>query len=161
MIKNKDKEIPMETGVMSIDNDSTEKVEEFNTDEDELVRETDWILQRNKKRNNKKRKAEYSPEMNTPDKSIVKTNEEKIAKRPKIPPVIISNITDFNKVHEVLKPQNIRYEIKYINKNQLRIIVNSDDDYRTLTEMVNDAKFEWHSYECKATRPITRAGITS
>lgn len=152
MIKNKDKEIPMETEVVNIENVSTEKVAEFHTDEDELVRETDWILQRNKKRNHKKRKAEYSPEMDTSNKSILKTNE-KIAKRPKIPPVILSNITDFNKVHEVLKPQNIKYEIKYINKNQLRITVNSDDDYRILTRTVNDAKFEWHSYECKATRP--------
>lgn len=65
----------------------------------------------------------------------------------------MSNISDFNKVHEVIKPQDIKYEIKVLNNQQLSIKVKSDDDYRNLTKAINKANFEWHSYENKATRP--------
>lgn len=35
---------------------------EYHTDEEELARETDWIVQKSRKNKNKKRKAASSPE---------------------------------------------------------------------------------------------------
>ncbi|KMQ83939.1 nucleic-acid-binding protein from transposon x-element, partial [Lasius niger] len=143
----------------------TEIVNEFHTDEEELALETDWILKKNRKKNAKKRKAESSPEMDNtvitskPSKSgketvkVIKTKDKEIAKIIKPPPVILSNITDFNKVQDVMSSQKIKYEIKLLNNKQLSIKVNSADDYRLLTKLINEAKFEWHSYENKATRP--------
>lgn len=133
----------------------TPSVTEFHTDEEELARETEWILQRNKKRNAKKRKAEHSPEVDIPTQSskLTKEKNHNINKKPKLPPVILSNISDFNNVQDVMSSQNILYEIKLLNNKQLSIKVNSDNDYRTLTKAMNDANFEWHSYENKATRP--------
>ena len=138
---------------------------EFITDEEELAHETEWIVQKNKnkrKNNPKKRKAESSPEMDTSTKSpklvdktapVSKPKEKNVVKKPKLPPVILSNINDFNNVQEVMSSQNIKYEIKLLNNKQLSIKVFSEIDYRSLTKAINEAKFEWHSYENKVTRP--------
>ena len=135
---------------------------EFHTDEEELDRElnqeTKWIVQRKKSKPTKlgKRKADkFSSEMETPVKFLKLDNvrPKELAKKPKLPPVILSNISDFNQVKEVMSSQNIKHEFKLLNNNQLSIKVNCEDDYRTLTKALNEAKFEWHSYENKATRP--------
>lgn len=132
---------------------NTPKPAEFHTDEEELARETDWIL--NKPRKAKKRKADRSPDIGSepagtlnPIKNQVKTN------KPKLPPVILSNINDFNQVQYLMSSQNIKYEVKVLNNKQLSIKVTSESDYRNLTKAITDAKFEWHSYENKNTRPI-------
>lgn len=128
---------------------------EFHTDEEELERETEWILQKNKKRNPKKRKAEGSPEMDSSAQTsnLVKNKSKENTKKPKLPPVILSNISDFNKVQDIMSSQGITYEFKLLNNKQLSIKVNSENDYRSLTKAINEASFEWHSYENKATRP--------
>lgn len=141
--------------------ESTNSIE-FHTDEEELAQETKWILQKNKNKSSRKRKAESSPGMETPVKSS-KTNKETLifskskqienSKKPKLPPVILSNINDFNKVQDVMSVQKIKYEIKLLNNKQLSMKVFSEDDYRSLTKALNEANFEWHSYEIKATRP--------
>ena len=144
LIDKKITDMPMET-------DSAK--DEFHTDEEELARETDWILKKNKKRESKKRKAIHSPEMDSFVKPAVTKSNDKTAKKPKLPPVILSNIDDFNEVQVIMKSQNVKYEIKLLNNKQLSIKVNSEDDYRNITKAINEAKFEWHSYENKATRP--------
>lgn len=141
----------------------TTTVSEYCTDEEELAYETEWILRKDKrKKNPKKRKAESSPEMDVSVQSskpvketfkVSKTKDNEIAKKPKLPPVILSNINDFNKVQDVMTSQSIKYEIKLLNNKQLSIKVSSENDYRSLTKAINEAKFEWHSYENKATRP--------
>lgn len=140
-------------------------VGEFQTDEEELAQETEWILHKNKKKNvTKKRKAESPPDIEKFTKSsksasvqetvvVMKTKDKPLSKTPKLPPVILSNISDFNKVQDVMASQNIKYEIKLLNNKQLSIKVFSENDYRSLTRAINEAKFEWHSYENKATRP--------
>lgn len=154
IIKEKNKDLPMET--------ATPVTGEFHTDEEELEHETDWILHKNKKKNIKKRKAECSPELDTSVETsksvretinVLKTKEKETAKIQKPPPVILSNVNDFNTVQNVMLSQNIKYEVKLLNNKQLSINVNSDNDYRSLTKAINEAKFEWHSYENKATRP--------
>ena len=52
-----------------------------------------------------------------------------------------------------MKSQNIKYEIKLLNNKQISIKVLTEEDYRNITRVINEAKFEWHSYENKATRP--------
>lgn len=126
---------------------------EFHTDEEELARETDWILCKSKKKNTKKRKAESSPEIEPEPVRIVKSKPKVNTNKPKLPPVILSNIKDYDPVQKLMSVQNIKYEVKLLNNNQLSIKVTSDDDYRTLTKAINEANFEWHSYENKATRP--------
>lgn len=127
--------------------------DEYHTDEDELARETDWILCKSKKRDPKKRKAESSPELEPEPVRIVNSKPKVNKNKPKLPPVILSNIKDYDPVQKLMSAQNIRYEVKLLNNDQLSIKVTSDDDYRTLTKAINEAKFEWHSYENKATRP--------
>lgn len=131
----------------------TENVMDYHTDEEELARETDWILCKGKKKASKKRKAESSPDIESVSVPIVKPKPKVKANKPKLPPVILSNIKDFSPVQNLMCSQNIKYEMKLLNNNQLSITVTSEDDYRTLTKAINTAKFEWHSYENKATRP--------
>jgi hypothetical protein len=128
-------------------------VTEFHTDEEELALETEWIRNKIKRKPNKKRKAESSPELESEVVTVDKPKQNVIDKRPKLPPVVLSNIDDFNSVQKIMILQNIKYEIKLLNNKQLSIKVYSENDYRTLTKAVNEAKFEWHSYENKATRP--------
>jgi hypothetical protein len=152
-----EKMLPMEIETIPV-------TEEFCTDEEELAyeinKETDWILKKGKKKNPKKRKAESSPDLDISDKSPEKlkvsgnkSNGKGVLKNPKLPPIILSNISDFNKVQELMTLQSIKYEIKLLNNDQLSIKVFSEEDYRKLTKAINEAKFEWHSYENKATRP--------
>uniref|UniRef100_A0A0A1XK28 DNA-directed RNA polymerase subunit beta n=1 Tax=Zeugodacus cucurbitae TaxID=28588 RepID=A0A0A1XK28_ZEUCU len=77
--------------------------EVYETDEDELATETEWIL--NKKRYAKKRKANSSPTINSPLKNKNKENvgiNDTKTHRP--PPIIINDVKDFNKFH--VNPRN-------------------------------------------------------
>lgn len=123
--------------------------EEYKTDEEELHREIDWILKK-KKKSNKRKRLESPEKVPSPKRSSKKTN---LAKKPKPPPVILSNINDFSKVQQIMSNQNIKYEFKLLNNKQLSIKVDTEDDYRVLTKAMNDSNFEWHSYENKCSRP--------
>lgn len=138
----KDIDLPMEI--------ETPAASEFHTDEEELARETEWIVHKNKKKNPKKRKLNSSPEGDISNKP---SKRKAIVKKPKLPPVILSEISDFNKVKDALSKQNINYEMKLLNNEQLSFKVDSENDYRILTKAVDEAKFEWHSYQNKADRP--------
>lgn len=140
---------------------SVPAVIDFHTDEEELERETDWILSKSKKnkKGSKKRKVESSPEIcSSPEKPTttksVFRNIQQTVKVHKPPPVILSNVNDFNHVQVTLSSKSIKYEIKLLNNNQLKINVSSENDYRSLTSALNEGKFQWHSYENKATRPV-------
>ena len=88
---------------------------QYETDEDELANETNWILQ---KRNPKKRKAASSPDISpqkVEDTSKKNKNNSKSTLRP--PPIII-----------------------YI------INVISQEDYRSVTSILNAKNIAWYSY---------------
>lgn len=139
---------------------STPPVREYHTDEDELAQETERVQLKKKK--TKKRKAESSPEIESSVEALSEvkettkvsiTNAKEHVKKPKLPPVILSNTSDFNRVQEVMTSLKIKHEIKLLNNKQLSMKVFSENDYRSLTKAINEAKFEWHTYENKATRP--------
>lgn len=146
---------------------------EYCTDEDDLERETDWILK--KRRVSKKRRANQSPEtipidvdkspqmiiinndsnqISNPKLNIIKNHNPTSIKISKPPPVILSNIDEFNPIKKILEEKNIKYEIKMLNNKQLKINVETESEYRSLTKAINETKFEWHTYENKLHRPI-------
>lgn len=150
----------------------------FETDEEEVSKETNWIIQKaKKKKQNKKRRAESSPECHDAEnvEQIVhprpppknaeppgvsnQTNnrnlnaEQSSQLRP--PPIMVSNITDFQKFNEQLKNlAKKKFLIKILNKGAYKVSTFDSEDYRNITKSLNSNKQDWHSYENKQIRPI-------
>ena len=110
------------------------EVDEYQTDDDELSRETNWILQ---KRKSKKRKAENSPEVDLP-KTSNQTNsylppaKEKRNLRP--PPIMISEVNDYKALYQIIQNEvNENFNIKLLNNNIYKVNVNNSDEYRAVT----------------------------
>lgn len=122
------------------------------SEEEELVaRETAWVLNMNKKR-----KLKHSPEKikATTTRENNKSTPAKTTKLVKPPPVIISNLTNYTQVNSYLSEANINYKASVLNNNQLKVNVESENQHRDLTKLLNHKKIEWHSYENKQNRPI-------
>ena len=103
---------------------------QYETDEDGLANETNWILQ---KRNPKKRKAASSPDISpqkVEDTSKKNKNNSKSTLRP--PP----------------------FTVKILNNNIYKINVINQEDYRSVTSILNAKNIAWYSYENKQRRPI-------
>lgn len=123
-------------------------------EEEEIVaQETAWMLPKSKK--NKKRKAVGSPEKTDSDpQTTTKNNTKTMHKSHKPPPIILSNVVDYNQINQNLKTKNIKFQTKLLNNNQLKVNVDSESEYRDVTSIINTNKIEWHTYENKQTRPI-------
>lgn len=142
----------------------------YHTDEEELERETDWVL-KSKKRPSKKRKAVESPEFVTenantvvaPQKettmntgkanSAVKTNKEK---QPRPPPIMISEVKTFDNVKKLISNSEDQKKCNFTSysNNIWKINVDSSELYRSITAELNKQEVKWHTYEDKASRPI-------
>lgn len=123
----------------------------FNTDEEEetVAKETEWLLPKNKKR-----KAMFSPEINVKSPNIRSKQSLSSTKKLKPPPVIVSNLENYNTINNSLQSKQIKFTNNLMNNKQLKINVETENDFRELTKFMNDSKFEWHTYENKQTRPI-------
>lgn len=138
----------------------------YYTDEDEPVRETDWIL-KERKRSNKKRKAGSSsdtPLQNQRDRTVTqkqvgienRSKKNGILKKQHIPPsIIVSGIETFGVLKEMIKEITTK-ECKYTshNNNVWKLNVPDSDTYRATTNELTKRKIQWHTYEDKTERPI-------
>ena len=130
-------------------------IQMYETDDEELAKETNWILQ---KRNSKKRKAVSSPELPSPSPKLVSTSdkaqvESKHKLRP--PPIMISDISDYKSFYELIqKVVKSNFIIKLLNNEVYKINVFDSDEYRAVTKLLNAEKMNWYSFENKQTRPI-------
>lgn len=146
----------------SIPNTSSNYYDTLGSDEEEdlVARETEWMLPRTSKR--RRSQEDRSPLGKSKNASknvsiVPKNNTKGNTERPKSnnpPPVILSNMENYNVINGPLHSRNIEYKTNLLNNNQLKINANSDNDYRELTKYLNEAKLEWHTYENKQTRPI-------
>lgn len=145
---------------------------EYHTDEEQLTRETDWILQKNK-RPSKKRKAESSPELpsvlNTQetrtkkqDNATIKVatgSKKDLTEKTKVkeydpPPIIVHQIQEYKKLKQTIG-EITSEECKYTsyNNNVWKINVPNSDTYRKITSELAKKEIQWHSYEDRASRP--------
>jgi TolA-binding protein len=130
---------------------------EYYTDEEELAKEMEWIAQH--KRNAKKRKMDIS--CNTPKQSSSEQHQQQpkheAAKSPKLPPIIIYQVRVYDIIYYIYY-LNTKLEQNYIitllNSGDLKLIVDTEDHYRTASKMLNEAQFILSTYENKQTRPI-------
>lgn len=126
---------------------------EYNTDEEELAKETEWIRCKSRK----KRKLNTSATQNqleidnTPEKVI-----EKIRKIPPPPPIIVDGIKNYQTFYDFLSGNQLSdsFVIKMMSGESVKINANDEDSYRAITKILGDNSYLWHSYENKQERPI-------
>jgi hypothetical protein len=128
---------------------------EYYTDEEEVAKETGWILQN--KRNAKKKKMDTSsntPKQANPEQPMQQSNCE-AAKPMKPPPIIFYQVRDYDIIYRYLnKKLEYKYKITLLNNGDLKLNVDNEDLYRTASKMLTEAQFIRSTYENKQTRPI-------
>ncbi|XP_070169674.1 putative leucine-rich repeat-containing protein DDB_G0290503 [Polyergus mexicanus] len=126
----------------------------YETDEEELAKETEWIRIKNK---NKKRKLNTSL---TPPQLIKKLTETpaeiKIKKTPLPPPIMLDDIPNYDKFYNIIKKDVAEndFQVKVMNKNNIKINAKNSDAYRQLVNILKTNNLSFHSYENKQIRPI-------
>lgn len=145
----------------------------YKTDEEDLERETNWMLK--KRRPTKKRKAEASPEIPTSNNFDIlevddvspKVASKNIKNKSKItppapvprkteppPPIIVKGIQEFNKLKSLTQhPESNECKFTSYNNNVWKINTTSSDSYRLVTGELNKNEVQWHTYENKIVRP--------
>lgn len=133
----------------------------YETDEENLERETEWILNKSKRRPLKKRKADESPELDKSGTNNVsstatmalngKTDREVKEKNP--PPINIVGVNDFNKIRSLMTSVTTKeYKMVSMNNNVWKINTTDIESYRTLTKKLTEEQYEWYSFENKNCR---------
>lgn len=138
--------------------DPETSVIEYFTDEEELARETEWIRERSKSKKRKKMNRSFTPPQRLDSEQQQRQQKQPelpIKKVPKPPPIMIYQVEDYEYVYKFLnrKLENC-YKVTLMNNGILKMNVDTEEHYRVATEMLNEAKFNWSSYENKQTRPI-------
>lgn len=151
----------------------------YSTNEDELERETNWILKKKKSsRKSKKRKAESSPEADQLNGSGTISTEPKVVQpevnqskdskstnniAPKLvqpkekppPPINIVGVTSYSIIQSLMNSVTDKeYKVTALNNNVWKINTLDSDSYRTLSMKLNAEKYQWFTYEDKQARPI-------
>lgn len=143
--------------------------DQYCTDEEELERETNWILERRKRKNKKvrkdttvtKRKAESSPEVESKEADIALSSKQippkVLAKEKKTlpPPINIIGVKEYNDIQRLMKLVVSKdYKVVSLNNNIWKINTTEPEDYKALANKLNTDGHEWYTYEDKNDRPI-------
>lgn len=148
-LRNENKELKHQIAALLATNKKSYSPVDTDEEEEIVNKETAWLLPKNKKR-----KATNSPEKNETVETSTNANPRQALKSQKPPPVILSNLTDYTTMSNSIKSKNIKFTTTLLNSNQLKINVNTENEYRELTKHMNETNQEWHSYENKQNRPI-------
>lgn len=143
---------PLQNKHDSCENNSIENIE-YNTDEEELAAETNWIVQRNKKKSKNKNQIAFSSPLAEVE-SIASQDKQPINKRLP-PPIVVSGIKCYKDMYSMLKDiSKEEISLKLINNDVFKIFPNNGEDYRKITKQFNELKLPWYSFEIKENRPI-------
>lgn len=150
--------------------ENTDRAKIYETDEEELERETDWIIKTNK-RKTKKRKAESSPEasaeihlalkQSTSSENHVVQKHEEIkemgGRRKEVPPppINVVGMSHFAEVKALLSSvPSSKYKIIALSNNVWRLLMSDSDTYRAMVSKLTKEKVQWYTYEDKNCRPV-------
>lgn len=157
----------LEATIKVLQQNITPKQLNYETDEDELERETASNIQRSGVRN-KKRKANSSPETSPkqddmlPDTNNNNNNNKKV-KMYTPPPIFVSEVNNFNLLKATIL-QNVKHEtnFKTLANGKIKINTAESDDFRNIIHLLNSIKSQekhllygiaYHTYQCKQERP--------
>ena len=132
------------------------RAEEYLTDEEDLTRETEWIVQR--KKGNKKRKATSSPEISPQNqqksRDVGTSKKLQTEKVPLPPPINIVGIEKYEEILNILRCASIQdFKVKHLNGVH-KVNVNTKEEYCRLQKVLKENNIEHFTYEDKNTRPI-------
>lgn len=165
-LKTDNKNSKTETKTISIElsdnggilNRESSKKTVYSTDEEELERETNWILQKGKakqNKRNKKRKAESSPVVEEPLEVQPAPHSAAKSKEKLPPPIFIVGVTNYSDIQSVMNNTTEQeFKITALNNNVWKINTSNSNAYRNLTMKLNTEKHQWYTYENKNDRPI-------
>lgn len=130
---------------------------DYETDEEELAKETEWIRvkSRKKRKLNTSPSQSYEEEGNINDHSK-KTQTSKPKKMPAPPPIIVDGVENYQTFYDLLNTTltESSFTIKMMSGKNVKVSTLNDESYRATTTLLKDKKFLWHSYENKRERPI-------
>lgn len=137
-------------------NDSTVRkppVHEYCTDEDELAEETGWIRAHNRRKKRKRNNTPTPPKAKGPDPKIIQKEPKK---GPQPPPIVVDGVKSYDLLYEEIKTITTtdKFHTKLINGNTIKINLEDGETYRKMTQMLNEGKRSWHTFEDKQIRPI-------
>lgn len=143
--------------VVKVQNEPDQQIH-YETDDDELTRETEWLVQKPK---SKKRKASTTPENNNrkfaPAQIAAQIKQnisrvEKIEKRP--PPINVVDFSDYNELYKLIYEVTKEAKITAMNNGIFKINPQTDTAYKLITERLRSNERKWYTYEDKHNRPL-------
>lgn len=122
----------------------------YETDEEELARETEWL--RVKQREKKRKQMDDTKSTHSSQKQSTSTNRIHDGKVPnhsqikhksmrKPPPIIIENMVNYPQMLNAFTSANIStdyYQSKILNNNKVKINATNADAYRAITALLNN-----------------------
>lgn len=97
---------------------------QYATDEDELIRETEWVTKENKKRK-KNTSPETSPQQQQQKQQSQQLQNKASKKTKKMPPIVLSQIKDYGHLQKQLEAERFTYKAVNMNNEQIKINVNA------------------------------------
>lgn len=118
------------------------------------LNQEDKANEENKKKTNKKRNVNTSPEKveEEPETHVNYLNKERKEKPP--PPIIISEVANYDSLLSYLESEQIQAKINVRNNKNIKLNVATQMDYRKITKDFTIKGISWYTYENKGTRPI-------
>lgn len=128
---------------------------EYQTDEEDLAQETEWIRVKSRK----KRKLSASPPQHHHSEDTTGTDKlkQKTKKMPLPPPIMVSGVDNYQTFFDLVSSSVTDascFAGKMMNGNNVKINALTEDAYRSVTKILTENRFLWHSYENKQERPI-------
>lgn len=143
-------------GAKPEENQKIEKKIQYSTDEEDLARETEWIV--HKSRKNKKRKANTSPETSPLQQPLTSKQSEKkpqYEKKPPVPPPInLVNINNYEQVQHLIHKANVSHKVTAMNNGIFKVNVPDEDQFRRFIAVLREEQIEYFTFENKQDRPM-------
>lgn len=139
-------------------NDTTEKPMpiEYETDEEDLAKETEWVRQKSRKKRKLNSSSLSSPPQQGAESSEKSKENVKTKKIPTPPPIVVENIKNYQQFYDLLLTNLTKdsFIMKMMNVEKVKINSFNDDSYRAITKLLLQNNCLWYSYENKQDRPI-------
>jgi hypothetical protein len=135
---------------------SSIKEPEYQTDEEELAKETEWIRVKHRTKKRKMNVTPSPPTLVDPRNKNTPQIEHKIKKEPAPPPIMVDNINSYENLYGELTNQILKenVQVKFTNDTTAKINCNNSENYRKAINVLQNNNFNFHTYENKQSRSI-------
>jgi len=135
---------------------SSSKESEYQTDEEELAKETEWIRVKDRTKKRKMNVTPSPPTLVDPQKKKTVQTEHRINKELAPPPIMVDNIKSFENPYGEFINQitEENFQVKFINDTMAKINCSNSENYRKAINVLQNNNFSFHTYENKQSQPI-------